>query len=664
MNKYRKFNTIFLYFTMLIFIASCARENDALVNPPTIFETVRVRFLNFAGDEQPRTLVLEKISKYENIAYNTISSPVPPPFDSVQIEVFKDGNIEFTTGDLKQKFARKTRYIIMTLPSPIGASNYKAVDTIVRIQTTSVPPRDTNDCYIKMFNANNDTTVNYTLRLGCPNDSVIFRNLSYKKSSGIANIHKGTRVFSITKTTKNDIDTTQNTKLLGVYELELLPQGQYAIIINRNEEVFFVDELSDDNNILTTPKLVTEREAYIRIINLSSENVTINNEESEIVSNLNPNFIDKYHKINSCDNLLKDKLKLLCNEEVRDSALISFEIFKKFTAIVLNSKENKAENLMIVPPIKQLPYNVGNKALVRVINCNFKESGINISAGARYDNSNSHNYVSGDVLANALSAGELSKVVAINPGIIPLSVFTSTEPARYLFSTNVVFEANKNYIIAVDFSEGNNNGKLTVIEEAEETIPVMFTKQAAFMQIVNATSDNKQINIELPKILNAAKLDPANSLATFVEEGNNTVTINGFNYNFTAKKADRILIVATGSSTQTDVFAIQSPYLGADSTNYKRRYVNAATDVPTLRVKSDSTDAIEAILQENIHYKTASEIETITREKKIALFFENQQTGKMVAKVPDLMMTLRKNYSVIFYGTEQNGYNVLILQEY
>ena len=348
---------------------------------------------------------------------------------------------------------------------------------------------------------------------------------------------------------------------------------------------------------------------------------------------------------------MKDKLKLLCNEEVRDSALISFEIFKKFTAIVLNSKENKAENLMIVPPIKQLPYNVGNKALVRVINCNFKESGINISAGARYDNSNSHNYVSGDVLANALSAGELSKVVAINPGIIPLSVFTSTEPARYLFSTNVVFEANKNYIIAVDFSEGNNNGKLTVIEEAEETIPVMFTKQAAFMQIVNATSDNKQINIELPKILNAAKLDPANSLATFVEEGNNTVTINGFNYNFTAKKADRILIVATGSSTQTDVFAIQSPYLGADSTNYKRRYVNAATDVPTLRVKSDSTDAIEAILQENIHYKTASEIETITREKKIALFFENQQTGKMVAKVPDLMMTLRKNYSVIFYGT-------------
>ena len=645
----------FIYLNLLLFLfSSCAKENNNLVNPAMIFETVNVRFLNFAGDEKPRTLVLDKTTSFSNIAYNTISNFSNPPSDSVYIEVLNNGVVEFNTGELKHKFARNTRYIIMALPSPLGSPNYKVVDTIVKIQTTSVAPYDTNECYLKMFNANNDTSCTYTLLLGCPNDSAIISQLQYKKSSGIRNIYKGTRTFSILKNTSND------TTLLGVYQLELKGSKQYVIIINKKDEVFFVDELSEEPNILLHPQVITERDAYIRVINLSSTDITINNiPGGEIVSNLNPNFIDKYHKISTCNNRDRDKIQLIANAVCTDTVKYPFEVFNKYTAIALDAKGKAGNKLVLVAPNRIAINNVSNKAIIRVINGNYEKSGINVSIGAREAN-NENGYESGNVLAKALTAGNVSNGVTFEGGVLPISVFTSTEPAKYLFSSNVFVENNKSYILVIDFKDGD--GQLTLIEENEELKPIEFAEQSVFVQIVNVVNNIKQSSIEINNLLSKAKLYMSNSLATFVPVGNTTITINGKEINFTATASDRVIVIASGTKDNTDIFAIKSKYLGATDKDYKRRYINAAYDVPLLRVKSDSTN--NYILQENISYKTASQVETFTREKKFALFFENQIDGKFLSKAADLMMTLRKNYSVIFYGSKSTSYNILILQEY
>lgn len=656
LNLYKSSNYFFGCLLILLLLSSCAEENENLVNPATIYETVNVRFLNFAGDEGVRTLVLDNDLHFDNIAYNTISRSSNPPSDSVTIDVVKQGTIEFSSGEVKHKFARKTRYIIVALPSPLNAVDYKPVDTIVKIQTTSVSPYDTNECYLKMFNANNDTSCTYTLLLGCPNDSAIIKNLHYKASSGIKNIYKGIRTFSIVKNTPSD------TTLLGVYELELLASRQYAIIINKKDEVFFVDELSDNDNILLNPKVVTERDAYIRVINLASVPITVNNVPGdEIVSNLNSNFIDQYHRISTCSHRDKDQIQLVANSVCTDSVKYPFEVFKKYTVLALDYNEKAAGKLILVAPNRVASNNTLNKAVIRVVNGNYNNSGINVSIGA-HDASNEFGYEAGNILAKTLIAGNVSNEVAVEGGNLPITVFTSTEPAKYIFSANVFVENNKSYILVIDYT--NQKGRIALISEDDELKSIEYYNPSVFLQVVNVVENLQYANINIKNVLTDAKLNRENALATFVPVGNNTITINGKTHEFNAEETDRLLIIASGNSSDIDIFNIKSKTLGASSNDYKRRYINAAYDVPLLRVKSDSANTSNSILQESIAYKTASDVETYTREKKFTLFFENQQDGNFLIKSTDLLMTLRKNYSVIFYGSKKTNYNILILQEY
>ncbi len=709
MNKNKKnidlqTNKLFFLLPALIFIAiSCAKENDSLVNPPTIYETVKVRFLNFASDREPRTLILENTLTIENISYNSISNAEIPPFDSVNVSIKKNNILELEINEPKQKFARNTRYIIMALPSPINSTNYKALDTIIKIQTTSVRPQDTNECYLKMFNANNNTDVSYTLRLGCPSDSLIIGNLTYKQHSGIKNIYNGKRIFSIIKNinTINSRNSEISSQLLGIYELDLKACGQYAIIINSQDEIFFIDELSDETNILLPPKEVEQKTSFCRIINLSSEIVSVNKtSEIALTTNLNSNFIDKYSEFPACDNLSKDKIQLFQNGIVTDSIYSSFAIGEKFSVLVFNSNSSNnssAKKLIMVPPAKSSSINpssnTSGKATVRIVNGNYTSSGITVSVGARststYSNTNTqtnNNYISGEVLASGLSHGEVSKTNFLPAGTVPIAIFTSTEPAVYLFSSNIYLEADKNYILAVDFSDNTYNnttyslkyknskktnnisnanleGKLIVIEDSQEMLPIEYSQQSAFLQILNVVNNSKNVSVSIPDILDEAKLNYTGDLATFIPEGNNTITINGVTRNFTASKEKRILIIATGTVQDTEIFDIQSDNLGASETNYKRRFINASPEVPILQIKSDTTEQA-TIFAKNILYKTSSEVETLTKEKKFVLYFYNQETNNKIYTASDLMMTLRKNYSVIFFGNGKSGYGVSILQQY
>ncbi len=648
---------------LLLFPFSCAKENPNLVNPPTVFETVVVRFLNLAGDEQPRSLVLDKTLRFNNVAYDAITQAEMPPFDSVYVDVYKGDSLEYSK-EAKQKFARNTRYVFIALPSPAGASDYRNVDTMLALQTTIVKPNDTNECYVKMLNANPDTSVSYSLRLGCPSDSMIFNSMRYCQSSGVYAIYKGKRVFSVVKNianTSNPDSMYTYSELVGIYELNLINLGQYAFIIDKDEKVYFLDELSPSANPLVElmPIDGNQREAYIRVANLSSGEISINKVPgSTIVSNLNPNFINDNYTVSACDNVSKDKLRLEYNGAVTDSAYTSFDIHYTYTAMAFDSKHAQSNILIVVPPVRDLRKNRAGKAVVQVVNANYDSSGITVSIGAR-SASNIYGYESGQVMAAGLSAKKVSAPAIIDAGTVPIVVFTSTEPAKYLFSANVVLEKDRNYIIAVDCS--GEDGRIAAIEEQDNNMAVEYAASAAYLQIINAVTGLENVSVACGNILASANLEYGNSLATFVPEGTNTVSVNGHSHSFNADKTKRILLIASNSGTVIDIYDIQSPPMGATATDYRRRFINASADVATLQVKPDSTSTP---LAENIQYKGVSDVERQTREQKFALYFYDQGSGKKLAVFSDLLMTLRKNYSVIFYGEQKKGYNILILQEY
>lgn len=83
-----------LILTLVFALSGCPEENDSLVNPPSQAETVNVRFINLAGDNQPRSLKMTEFVT-PDIAYAQSSETFNPPDDSTFAMVIKGGNEEY-----------------------------------------------------------------------------------------------------------------------------------------------------------------------------------------------------------------------------------------------------------------------------------------------------------------------------------------------------------------------------------------------------------------------------------------------------------------------------------------------------------------------------------------------------------------------------------------
>ena len=689
----------------IILLTSCAKENDALVNPPLISETVNIRFLNFAGDEMPKTLVLEREVRFENIPFGTLSQPQNPPIDSVIIQVFSGNNLEHER-EQRQKFSRNTKCIFVAVPSRNDKPEFQNVDSVAIIQTTILPPADTNQCYIKFLNLNNDSKVSYSVKLGCPNGENLFSvsTFNFLQSSGAEEIFEGKRVVSIVKNTPQ---SESPTKLIGIFELDLKRLGQYVLIVNKFDEVYFIDELAVHQALPPPLQSIEERNAHIRIVNLSSDMITVSKTPGdELATNLNPNFIDEYNTISTCDATTLDKIILTHYGVNTDSLFLSFDVFQKYSIFAFDKTDAKAARIIAVPPVSDRMLTKPDSAIIRVINGNYENSGITVSVGSREANNDfGYSSPSEETLTVNLQEGEISNEIYLKGGNnVPIAVFTSTQPTRYLFSSNIRIEDGKEYVIAVDFSDGL--GRLVAIEKEEELAPITFAPQSAFVQIVNVIEGINQVSFNIPNLIENGKMTYSNFVATFVPLGNNSLTINGKTHNFVATRDERILVIASNNANNTDIFSFQSPFMGANSSRLRHRFINASFDTPILQVNTDTF----SVFREDIFYQSTTAPISQNRERKYTFFFSNQEVyqdiyqrvfqtvyqtnvskgdsiatreanlagrraairnfaerdnpGAGLLRVGDLLMTFNKNYSIIFHGNRNSGYGITVVQEY
>jgi len=692
MKQYSLYRYAPLVLIGIFLLSSCAKENDALVNPPLVSETVNIRFLNLSGDETPKTLVLEKQSRYENIPFKFLSEAQHPPADSVLIQVFSGNNLEYER-EQRQKFARRTNCIFVALPSRSDSPEMENIDSVFIIQTTILRPDDTNQCYIKFLNVNPDSRITYSIKLGCPNGENVFSsnqiaNFNYRQSSGVQEIYEGKRVVSIIKNLPQGGDTNApRTELVGIFELDLKRLGQYILIVDKYDDVFFIDELATGAMYLQPLHSIEERNAYIRIVNLSSEMITVSKTPGgELETNLNPNFIAQYNTIPTCDATSLDKIVLTLNGENTDSLYLSFDVYQKYSIFAFDKIGSKASKIVAVPPISDRMVKKSDSAIVRVINGNYELGGITVSIGAR-ESTDTLGYSSGKTLTVNLHEGEISNEEYIKGGSnIPIAVFTATQPTKYLFSSNVSIEDGKEYVIAIDYSDGL--GRLVAIEQDDELQPFSFAPQSAFVQIVNVVTGANQVNFSILNLISKGTIGHDNTATTFVPLGNNSITINGKTHNFNATRNERILIIASNDVNNTDVFDIQSPNLGATPQTLRHRFINASADTPILQINSSGPPDTVA-LQANILYQSAGNILTQWRERKYTFFFFNQNELKdaieiaiekangnekreteelarikYLLRVGDLLMTFNKNYSIIFYGNRTSRYGITVVQEY
>ncbi|NLO19510.1 MAG: hypothetical protein GX121_06490 [Ignavibacteria bacterium] len=647
-----------LLFALLILFTSCIEENPNLVNPPPQTESVRVRFLNYASDGLARRLFVSEEVKTTTTSVGEISPAVMPDLDSSFAHIELDGQQEYVTAR-KMRYTRATNYTMIGLPSPDNSPDYKPLDSIIVLTTLTIYEVEKNISYLKVFNAIPDTTSTYTLTLGCPNGEAIAGGLAYRGVSPGIELKYGAYAVSLIK------NAMGKQEILGLYSIDLIDQMQYCLIIKRSnegkEEIWLLDELNSTTTNLSKANELPQRVTSIRAVNFSSSSVSIKKEDEFVANGLQSNRISSYSDLSACETNYQDTLKIFIGSEEKSNASASLEVLEKYTAFVFDSDSSKASFTILAEPFK-LYENLTGKAIVRVINFAYNLPGLTFSLGARDNSSAPLAYSSGEVLASALESGLISHPILIQAGMLPLTIFTSTQPAKYIFGANYELEAGKSYVIAFFHNSAGEN-KCTIIEESEENSDVKFLEEASFVDIVHLYPGSQFAEISIPSLLSSVKIDFTTSLATVVPVGINQVTINDKTVEFNAQVKNRNLLIAAGSKEELEILTIITKPMAATQDNYKRRFINACKEHPSISVRIDCDTC--SLVADGVLYGRETAPETVGRERKISLFFIDAEENKLLQRLADLSLALGKNYSIIFgAGEKAKEYSIVVQQEF
>jgi len=642
----------------VLLLGSCASENEYLVNPPPRYETVNVRLLNLAGDGQSRSIVLNGETEIENVPYGMVSAFVRPPADSVFLEVRRQGTSELKPSN-KVRFGRNMNYTFVVLPSADGAAHYRDVDTIITFSTSMVVAQSQKEAYLKLFNGYPDSTVSYSMMLGCPSGQAIASHVQYRRATSHSVVRSGELAISIVRH-KHSGD-----ELIGLFDLTLENFGQYAIVIIREgnaEKVLLLDEKQSTVQALREPATINNREAYLKTANFSSETVSLHLQSSGDVATVFPMFADGAKTIEACGTTAKDTLSVELNGATTAKLVVGIDVLQKYTAFVFDSSNTKAKKLVFAEPA-YFTEELKNRAVVRVVNGNYLQSGISVSAGAREianatGEDKSRGFRSGDNLASYLKFGEISQPKLLEAGTLPIAVFTATEPASLITTTRLWLEANKSYFIVV-YSTQSGEQKISLVEEGASANPIVSESEGVFAQLINAITDADFVSFALPGVFSDARLNYSGALATILSNGQTQLTISGKQYSFSASPELRGMLIAAGQKESPVLVSFVEHPVQAAADHYVRRFVNVS-DVPKVDIKIGD----DVLIYPGLGFGERTPIERINKERKFSLTFVNSETGKQIVRIDDLFLTYNKTYTIIFAGSSKKGYSAIIQQEY
>lgn len=650
----------FIIIALTIFLLySCAEENPNLVNPPSQAETVNIRLLNFASDKIDRVLSVDG-RLTQPTPYGQISPTIKPPLDSGFVSLLKSSSQEIRI-NRKLTFSRNLSYTFIAFPPPKGSSNTSAVDTMYFAQTSSTIPTNTSDAFIKFINAYPDSLTAYSLKLGCPSGEMLSLPLSYTTQSVSTAIRSGLVAVSLIKHTQS------GELVVGLYQLNLVSRNQYLLIVNRDindtESLLLVDQSDLSANALKAAEIIDQRNSFVRFINFSDEPLSLGNASGiEIVPQSAPLSISQFLPIATCESSQKDIFRLIdqnSNEVGTDS--ISLEVLRNYSVFAFKSTPTVSDRIFIAPPMPNM-LRKPSESVIRVINA-FPGSGVTMSIGARTDDSKPSKFRTGEILAAKLDFMKISEPVVVNSGYIPITIFTSSEPANFLSAGISEVQSGKDYTIVV-MPDDNGKVKFSIIEETTENTSASYISAGVLTQIVNALPGAESIIIDLQNILQGAKLSFNESMATVIPSGSTQIFINEKARNINASPEERALLIATFRNDDIDVIGLVSPPIPSVNTLLKRRFINASGETKFLTVHENPDDTSRAAIVEYVPYGVSTGIYEFNRENKISLYFLNSETNEVINRVDDLFQTFGTSYTFIFTSRKNADTTVIIQQEF
>lgn len=667
-----KTKALLLILGLAILLLSCIKENDNLVNPPPKANDVLVRFLNLAGSDDERVFIWERSLESAPTSYAQVSPSINPPADSSSfVEIRRSGALEYESNYRITSYIRNASYTFIAIPRPNNEMVGNNVDTVIYMNTTTAVPQNSELAYIRLFNAVPDSNAIYALRLGCPSGEFIIPYMRFgQRTSRATEARSGQYVVSLVKKANNQAEE----ELINLFQVDLSVQGQYMFVVvptESGEELHLLDELDPEASALQKLNTVEQRNTYMRVISYSNSPVDIRTEGGiEIVAGQSKDQISNYYELTACQSQTADKFEILTGGELASTDSISLGVLENYTMFVFDSQESQASTSIIVPPTFRNRA-TDQSASVRVINGAPNSPELALSIAARNDTTDGE-IISGIRIANNLFFGQMSEARLVPEGLTPLSLFTAFAPAKLLRSVYFNFEANKNYVVVVT-EDATGRLKISIIEDSQEMDMVEYRTDGMFLQLVNLVEGQEQAVVSSDNsVIDNINLQYEQSLATVFSEGQNTIIFNGMPYTFEAIADELGMLIAYGSENDFEMLDFSRVTMGEGNASYRRRVINLS-DIQIVGVKEILADyegnlgPFFSVVERN----TASAPTQVTVEKKVTLYFFNAEEENLdpeyegVFKLTDVTFNFGKNYTIIFYGPNENGeYGTLIQQEY
>lgn len=654
---------IFLGLISIAFLFnSCIEEDPDLVTPPSIADYVEIRFINLSGlDESeksvPRSLDFEKSGSIGPIEFGQTSALQRPPLDSAVLGITSDGQDEYRM-DKRFKFARDLKYTFISLPTARGSDTTDHVDTLISITTTTIIPENSLNAYLKFVNGNPDSTISYSVTLGCQNGQSIFTSVKYRSAAANQAVRSGVIGVTLIR------NSPEGSDVIGLFELELVKRGQYSLLVYEDydgtERLMLLDQMDGELSALKPVIEIEQKQTNLRTINLSGETIDVGLVDGidyfePSADNLQNEFISENTTVTACRSNSLDTIQVMSSDGSKAARHTkSLEVMENYSLIVFKANSDTTFNTVLIEPLR-LDISRAGKAVVRIVHGALYQEGMTIALGARLDTS-SGEFKSGEVLTSQLAYGETSEPVLLDPGNKPVLAFTSTEPAKFRQGVNFDFQPGKNYVLIIT-SDGANKENITIIEDEQVTESIQYLDAGGLVQIINCAPEYNNLEIHAEPHLGKADLFYATSLVTIMPEGNHTLTAGEANYTFDVDPEKRTLVVLASSDGVIDPFHFTAYPMNPTPKSYKTRYINAKPGVD-LAIKEAETDS--TYIDRNIQYKGVSPVtHTVVFEKRVSLEFIDESTMEAMLTLGDIQFSFNKAYSVIF-----DGQSAIIQQEY
>jgi len=645
-------------FALILFIG-CADENPLLVNPPNGTDSMFVRVMNLASDGEARQLRFGEASISGSTAYGSLSNIFRAPGDSATGIIIKNGNEEQRTYR-KLVFTRTNYHTYFVLPG-ITAKRNKPADSIIYYTSQARRALTTLNPELRMVNCFPDSNYTFILRLGCQNGEELVRDNGYTTFSTTREI-EASQSFAVTLLRVDKRNQFQ--EIVGLYSFATAQFSSYCFVVYRGTDDGVSCGVIDDRNQTAASFTILQnqpaKQAFVKLINLTTQSAdlskVVDKQNLNLQNGISPNSLSPLIEVGACSSNSVDSFSVSYANGNKRILEFPLQVQKNYTIIAADSLNNAGGVLTILPQISNTSLQSGYSR-VYVVNMMNDQTDVTVSLGAR--NTSDGQLLSGEVLASRIAFTAMSSSVDIPSGELPITIFTTRQPAQ-LHSTflGTVSAATTYYLLLwTNSSEGTTNAALLPINEAGKNLTLL--ERGSFVTFVHANREKSTILFGASGILSNVPLDFRSSTGTVVREGTHTFTAGDASGTVTVNSDSNYIVFARSENGSTRINSFSSAQRTTLYGQARRRCINLTEDIPSFSVNEGTTN-LEGIIASSVEQNKYFDTTPVFVERRLLLTFWNGET-----KLTEMtgLLPLGRNYSIMI-GGKAGSYFSLVQQEF